>query len=66
MKSLQNIFLKLNFSVILLTGTSAKADWGINLEQKVFIENKGQYDAQDDLSSKNIKFVIDNNTNYNY
>ncbi len=61
MKKVNTLLLKLTFCFIVLLSTSAKADWNINLEQKVFIENKGQYDGQNNLASSSVKYVIDNN-----
>ncbi len=53
-----------NLSLALLVSTISvlKADWNKHnpFEQKVFIENKGQFDDKDDLPGSNIRYVIEN------
>src|SRR5437870_5091580 len=48
---------------LILLSNPARSDWDRNsaFEQKFFIENKGQFNGEDNLRNSNILFVIDNN-----
>ena len=62
MKSIISLLIVLIYSTISVFTFGQKANWSTSFaNQKVFIENKGQFDNRNWLKNSKIEYAIDNN-----